>query len=264
MKSQDNTVGIVIPTLGTRVNFLLDCVKSVRAAGSVHLTIVCGMDARQILEGHGVTPDQWVDDPGGGAARAINAGVRFLPKSIRYVGWIGDDDLLEPNSIDSITPKFERGVVAAFGGCRYIDDLNNILFLNGSSRIAVPLMKYGPNLLPQPGSLIDRNSWESVGGLDESLKWTFDLDLFIKLSRLGRIIHIPRTLASFRWHDDSLTAGAREGSVNEASCVRVRSMPQVIRIAARGWEPLVRLAILKAGHRVSKKVRQRQRKNGAL
>lgn len=263
MESQETAVGIVIPTLGTRLDFLLDCVESVREAGPAHLTIVCDQDARQDLESHGVHPDQWVDDPGGGAARAINVGVRSLPPSIRFVGWIGDDDLLEKDSLASVTREFVNGVVAVFGACRYVDHANNVLFVNKSGRMAVWLMKYGPNLVPQPGSLIDRKCWESIDGLDESLKWTFDLDLFIKLSQLGHLIHIPRILASFRWHDDSLTAGAREGSVIEASLVRVRSMPRFLGVASRCWEPLVRFAILKAGARVTKRVERLQRKNEA-
>ena len=57
MESQETAVGIVIPTLGTRLDFLLDCVESVREAGPAHLTIVCDQDARQDLESHGVRPD---------------------------------------------------------------------------------------------------------------------------------------------------------------------------------------------------------------
>ena len=60
-------------------------------------------------------------------------------------------------------------------------------------------MQFGPQLLPQPGSLFDRAVFERVGGLDESLKWAFDLDLFLKLRGCGRVEFVDAPLAEFRW-----------------------------------------------------------------
>jgi hypothetical protein len=52
-----------------------------------------------------------------------------------------------------------------------------------------------------------------------------DLDLFLRLRRRGRLIAVPRTLASFRWHPDSTTVRSEEASAEEADQVRMRYMP---------------------------------------
>lgn len=250
----EHSIGIVIPTLGDRPEFLAQCMASVREAGPAVVAIVASSEARAKLSAAGLTPELWIDDPGGGAARAINAGVARLPSCVLTVGWIGDDDLLEPNCLAEAQAGLSDSVVAVFGSCRYIDMMGSELFVNRSGRFAPYLMRVGPNLLPQPGSLISRSAWSDVGGLDESLRWTFDLDLFIRLSKFGKLRYANRVLASFRWHPGSLTAGARRGSVDEASQVRLRHMPRPLRFVAQTWEPIVRRIILIAGDRVTKRV----------
>jgi hypothetical protein len=96
-----------------------------------------------------------------------------------------------------------------------------------------------------------------VGGLDESLKWAFDLDLFLKLRRQGKFLFINEPLAEFRWHEGSLSVGSRQGSVNEASKVRQRYLPAGVRQLSVVWEPVLRKIILFAGTRVSKRVSPR-------
>jgi 2-phospho-L-lactate guanylyltransferase (CobY/MobA/RfbA family) len=43
--------------------------------------------------------DQFVVDPGSGLPEAINKGLAELPLEIEYINWLGDDDLLKPESI---------------------------------------------------------------------------------------------------------------------------------------------------------------------
>lgn len=254
----EHTIGIVVPTLGDRPEYLAQCVRSVRSAGSAVLGIVCSDSAQRSLTMAGVEPDLWIMDPGGGAAAAINSGIASLPEHVTAVGWIGDDDLLEPETLQVLASLLDRASAAVFGACRYVDRDSSELFVNRSGRYAPLLMRLGPNLLPQPGSLIRRSAWDAIGGLDESLKWTFDLDLFIRLGTQGKLVHTNRVVASFRWHSGSLTAGSRQGSVDEASQVRVQHMPRLIRPFARLWEPAVRRTILMAGNRVTQRISQRQ------
>ena len=256
------SVGIVIPTLGDRPEYLAECLSSVRLAGPAVVAVVATPAVQEALRIAGIDPDIWIDDPGGGAARAINAGIAHLPEEIEAVGWIGDDDLLERNTLLDLEQEIGGHAAAVFGACRYIDNRGSELFVNRSSRLAPVLMRIGPNLLPQPGSLIARSAWVAVGGLDESLRWTFDLDLFIRLRKVGRLHRVDRILASFRWHPGSLTAGARQGSVDEASKVRLQHMPPPLRVVARMWEPAVRRVILIAGNRVTGKITRRNSAGG--
>ena len=251
-------IGIVIPTLGDRPEYLEESIASIRRGGDSYILIVRPIKAKSIDENLTDKVDSIIDDPGTGLARAINEGIRNFPAEIQFVSWLGDDDRLTTQSLSkaSRTLEIESSAVFVFGQCQYIDGAGNPLWLNKSGKWTELLMLYGPQLIPQPGSLFRRSSFEQVGGLDESLKWAFDLDLFLKLRKVGKFGFLKEPLAEFRWHDGSLSVGSRQGSVDEASKVRRRHLPQGIKLASVVWEPLLRKIILFAGQRMSKRILQ--------
>jgi GT2 family glycosyltransferase len=252
-------IGIVIPTLGDRPEYLSESIESIRRGGDSYILIVRPVKARSIDENLADKVDRIIDDPGTGLARAINEGISSLPSEIQFASWLGDDDRLTAGSLDKATTALEdeSAAVFVFGQCQYIDGAGNFIWLNKSGKWTSPLMLCGPQLIPQPGSLFRRSSFEMVGGLDESLKWAFDLDLFLKLRRQGKFLFINEPLAEFRWHEGSLSVGSRQGSVNEASKVRQRYLPAGVRQLSVVWEPVLRKIILFAGTRVSKRVSPR-------
>ena len=250
-------VGIVVPTLGTRPDFLVQCVKSIRSAGACTIAVVrppdvdLGDEVRTLV-------DTEVDDPGTGLAAAINVGLRAFPSDVSLVNWLGDDDRLTPGSLVTAASWLASSdAVGVFGQCRYIDEDGHELWVNRSGSYSVALMRVGPQLIPQPGSLFSREAFERCGGLREDLSWAFDLDLFLKLRRLGQLRFIPEVLAEFRWHPGSLSVGGRLGSVTEASKVRIERHPVPIRQMSRLWEPLVKQIILLAGKQMNRRMSAR-------
>lgn len=247
-------VGIVVPTLGTRPDFLEQNLKSIRAAGDAHISIVAPkrFDASKLIS-QGLA-DQFVEDPENGLASAINEGIMQLPAEIKYVNWLGDDDILAEGSINKTSKELEKDDKASlvFGACDYIDSTGKRIWKNKSGKWAVPLLRFGPDLIPQPGALFRRDAFNKVGHLSSDFGWAFDFDLFIKLSKAGKAIYLPDTLACFRWHPDSLSVGLRKKSVAEASAVRKSHLPGWIRPISLIWEYPVMKATLIAGNRVSK------------
>jgi len=253
----NSKVGIVVPTLGKRPEYLEQCLNSISDAGhngnSVFVVLVApsGFDASKYLAEGKV--NLLIQDNGLGLADAINFGFSAMPNNIEYINWLGDDDMLSPDSIN-ITSAYldkESRSVMVFGGCDYMDGAGNIVWKNGSGPHAVPLMRFGPNLVPQPGALFRRSSFWEVGGLDTEYAWAFDLDLFIKLSKIGKLSYLNATLSRFRWHPASLSVEYRRKSVTEASAVRVSQLPAIIRPISALWEYPVREATLIAGNRVT-------------
>jgi GT2 family glycosyltransferase len=248
-------IGIVVPTLGTRPKYLEQCLRSIRGAGNVLIRIVIPDSVSLPAE---ITPDlydQVIADPGMGLAAAIHAGLISFPESVKYINWLGDDDLLKPESLEMTSRALQQNkeAVFVFGGCDYIDSSNQLIFTNKSGKYAVLLMRCGPQLIPQPGSLFRRDAYLKIGGLNTELKWAFDLDLLIRLSQIGKFKFLNRTLASFRWHEDSLSVGGRDGSVREASHIRKLFLPAVLRPISEIWELPMRTAIMYAGTKVSRR-----------
>ena len=250
-------VGIVVPTTGSRPEYLPQALLSIREAGNAYVILVGkkGVDASKLLSAKLI--DEYFDEPGEDVASAINFGIRVMPESVQFVNWLGDDDLLTPGSIDTALVRLDQADSPAlvFGGCTYIDHLGREIFTNKSGAWAGLLMRFGPQLIPQPGALFRRNLFEKVGGLNTQYGWAFDFDLFISLSKIGKIVFLPIVVSKFRWHKDSLSVKRRRESVSEASAVRKANLPTVLRPISELWEWPVRQATYFAGTRVSKRIK---------
>jgi hypothetical protein len=178
-----------------------------------------------------------------------------------YANWLGDDDLLKPGSLSSSISVLDQKqeVVMAFGACDYIDSHGEIVWENRSGGWAVPLLRFGPDLIPQPGALFRRSTFNAVDGLRTNLGWAFDFDLFLRFSKAGKLQYLNQTLAQFRWHPESLSVEHRKKSVAEASQVRVSHLPVFLRAISFIWEYPVRQATLIAGKRVTAKAQSKAR-----
>lgn len=250
-------VGIVVPTTGSRPEYLPQALLSIREAGKAYVILVGkkGVDASKLLSAKLI--DEYFDEPGEDVASAINFGIRAMPESVEFVNWLGDDDLLTPGSIDSALERLNQAdaPVMVFGGCTYIDHLGREIFTNRSGPWATALMKCGPQLIPQPGALFRRDLFERIGGLRTELGWAFDFDLFLSLSKIGKFAFLPRVVSKFRWHPGSLSVGSRRDSVSEASAVRKSHLATFPRAISELWEWPVRQATYVAGVRVSKRLK---------
>jgi GT2 family glycosyltransferase len=203
--------------------------------------------------------DSEAQDPRKGLPAAINFGIKALPSEVEFVNWLGDDDLLSKDALfvaEELMSQ-ESQPVMVFGACNYIDSNGEVIWTNHSGQWAVPLLRFGPDLVPQPGALFRRSAFDAVGGLSTDFGWAFDFDLFIRFSKLGKLKYIDRTLASFRWHPESLSVEHRRMSVAEASAVRIRHLPAFLRWISGVWEFPVKLATLRAGKTVSSKARKK-------
>ncbi len=251
-------VGIVVPTLGTRPDFLKECLESIKHAGNAHVCIVAPKDFnyKPLIE-HGLV-DQFVIDPGSGLPDAINAGFSKLPSDIEYINWLGDDDLLSVGSLEEATKVLESepNTVLIFGSCDYVDPTGKTIWTNRSGQWASVILRFGPNLVPQPGALFRRSAFDKAGKLRAEFKWAFDFDLLLNLKKIGRLRFLSQTLASFRWHPESLTVEFRKKSVEEASRVRILHLPRILKPISWLWEYPVKKATFLAGLRVSQKAKQ--------
>lgn len=245
-KPSDGRVLLIIPTLGERAQLLRHAITSVvqQEGCDVDLVLVMpsGSPAQQIAEESAV---RVVRDPGAGLSAALNAGIAAADPSCQYFAWLGDDDLLRPNALRAAVAALgsEPMAVMVYGRCDYVDDGGRTIFVSRAGPWAERLIGFGPNLIPQPGSLMRLDAVRAVGGLDEKLKFAMDLDLFLKLRHFGRLRALPQTLAAFRWHADSLTVANQKESIDEADRVRRRNLGMLASIAWPIWRWPVRWSL---------------------
>ena len=238
--------------------------RSLRAAGDCHVLVSCPEPTPEqivlieTLKKEGLIDQQRVETPGRSLPKKIDDALRSLPDNCHLIAWLGDDDLLTSGSLTLAQAKLEAtpDAVMVYGGVDYIDKNGTVLFTNPSSQFHEKLLRFGPQLIPQPGALWRRSAFEEVGGLSNEFGLAFDFDLFLKLSKIGKLTHIDQTLAQFRWHPDSLSVKRRWQSAAEASRVRRKYYSGLMRYLWVVWEPLVTVATWAAGKLVQLRVSQ--------
>ena len=256
--SQDPSVLVVLPTLGTRNVRLREALASIdqqRSGLGVTVALVVpkgALEARHIAAEFGAIV---VDDPGRGMSAAMNAGRQIVTTETATI-WLGDDDTYEPGGLATLFHLLAAApdAVVAYGGCKYVDDSGQTMWVSQAGSVASHVIGCGPNLIPHPAAMIRLDALESVGGYDESLGLVMDLDVFLKLKKTGRFVSTKKSVASFGWHDESLTVAGRIDSEREARMVKRKHLPKWLRPVSWVWEWPVAWASRLAAHTLNRRV----------
>ena len=246
---------IVVPTLGTRPELLKESISSIRDQSvTVDIAIVSPPSrvVSDLADNLGIT---WIEDPNKGLAAAINLGVNEAVQDHSYVSWLGDDDLLTPDSLSLTTSALDGhpDAVLAYGPCRYINARGSHLWTNQAPSWVVPVLAWGPQLVPQPGMLVRATAWREVNGLDETYSMAFDFDLLLRLKKVGRFTRVSQPVSCFRWHADSLTVDDRARNLDESERAKRTALAPQFRRWTWLWEPPVRWATRVAARRVQRR-----------
>lgn len=222
---------VVIPTLGTRPELLEQALDSIVAQGDIARAVLVSppgaVEAIDAAKRRGI---EWVEDPATGISAAVNAGVRAR-RDEEFYAWLGDDDLFRDGGLHALAHILDTNseAVLAFGACEYILDDGSVIATNRAGDLASWLLPWGPDLIPHPGTMVRLDALEAAGFFDETLVFTLDLDLFLKLRKKGPFLCTSKVVSAFRWHPKSLTVSDRKGSSREAIMVKARHLPRFLR-----------------------------------
>lgn len=221
-KVQQPLVSVVTPCLNA-AEFLDETIRSVLAQDYPNLEYLV-MDAGStdgtlaILERYQGRLE-FVSAPDGGAADAINRGFRKARGEI--VAWLGADDLYLPGAISAAVAALaaDSAAAAVYGEGYWIgtDGANLGRYPTVAPYNAGAFRRECP--ICQPACFMRRDAVEAVGGLDASLHWAFDYDLWIRLSQRYPFRAIPQYLAQSRMHPRNKSLGGKQRMFEE--CIQV-------------------------------------------
>lgn len=171
----------------------------------------------------------------GGQSDAIAKGLAMA--SGRILGWLNADDLLEPGALAIVAAAFAAHpeAPAVSGACWTIDEEGVITGRinpppNGSRAGLLDC----PRNLAQPATFFRAEAYRQTTGVDPRLRYAMDVDLWLKLARLGPVVTLrDQILARFRTHGSAKSSVAATAMVREDLRVRWRhGMPILGRTSA--------------------------------
>jgi glycosyltransferase involved in cell wall biosynthesis len=176
----------------------------------------------------------WVCQPDQGQADAINKG--FARNSGEILAWLNSDDTYAPGAVRAAA-EFLRDnpkVALVYGDANFIDSHGELI---GPCVHVEPfdrerLSRYS-DFIVQPAAFFRRSAFEAVGGLNPSLNWMLDWDLWMRLAERYEVAYLPRVLANYRWLGDSKTASGgwrRLEEIEEFFRQRGRASPAYVRL----------------------------------
>jgi glycosyltransferase involved in cell wall biosynthesis len=166
---------------------------------------------------------RWISEKDKGQADAIARG--FKQTSGEIIGWLNADDVLKPGAVKAIVEAFRinHSVALVYGNADFIDAGGHRI---GPCTVVEPynrhrLVHFGDYII-QPAAFFKRKAYEAVGGLDTTLNWAMDWDLWLRLTESFEALFIMAELASYRWLGSNKTAEGGFARLGEVETVARR------------------------------------------
>jgi glycosyltransferase involved in cell wall biosynthesis len=199
--------------------------------------------SREWLQAHPELGCRLVFEKDDGQTAALRSG--FEQATGELLGWLNSDDVLEPGALAEVHEVFaaDPDVVMVSGACLFVDPDGKVL-----GAMATPPRPTYEDLVrtrlnpPQPSTFFRADAYRRAGGLDTSLNLAMDVDLWLKLAKLGKYVVLPdRVLARYRVHAAAKSERLAVASAREDLKVRRRNG---MRWRSQAGEELLRKAYI--------------------
>ena len=209
-------ISIIVPVFNV-ADYMKACLDSIldQKYENLQLIVVDGGSTDgtlEIIKDYESRLSYWVSEYDEGQAHAINKGLAVADGDI--VNWINGDDLMEPGSLERLNRAYTLNSEANIfcGVLRIVDESNEhvqkeyIQFVGKTVDQSIWNTK-----MAQPSTFYRLEVVRKLGGINQSLHYVFDLELYYRyLVACGveNIVEIPFPIARFRLRIDAKTAVA--------------------------------------------------------
>ena len=153
-----------------------------------------------------------ITKPNGGVTSALNAGLKVARGE--FVARMDADDIADPQRFEAQVEHMRANPEVVAVGCQVTHMTAHGVNLSLSplyathEAIAECLWNGNSSAMPHFGSFMRRAALSQIGNYREEFRTAQDLDLFLRLSEIGKLGNVPRSLMRYRVHEGSV--GARK------------------------------------------------------
>jgi len=179
---------------------------------------------------------RWVSERDKGQTDALTKGFRVARGDI--FAWLNSDDIYLPGALQTVSWFFcnNSEIGLFYGDAHYCDAAGTIIGRYRTEDFDSDKLAWY-NFICQPSAFFRREAFDMVGGLDESLHYSMDFDLWIRIGRCFPCHHIPESLSKYRLHDASKT-------IRDETLIKNCEEGLAVAIKHYGWAPLTRVYTL--------------------
>ncbi len=143
---------------------------------------------------------RFVSEADRGQTHALNKAVAQTSGDV--IGWLNSDDTFEPGAIRAAVDFFAAhpDVDLVYGDANFVDAADrHIARCAHVEPFSFHRLVHVTDFIVQPAAFFTRRAFLAVGGGDESLHYTMDYDLFLKIASRFKVAYVPRLLANYKW-----------------------------------------------------------------
>lgn len=151
----------------------------------------------------------WISEKDNGQSDAINKG--FAKATGEILAWLNSDDLYMPGVLNKITSYFKENLhqpVLLMGECIHFTDFLGVNKVWGSNVVKKHNESDLSNIdyVIQPSTFWNRTAFEITKGVETSLNYTFDWDMYLKMQQSNvQFTTLNSVLSMYRIHDSHKT-----------------------------------------------------------
>jgi glycosyltransferase involved in cell wall biosynthesis len=144
----------------------------------------------------------WESEQDRGQPHAITKG--FERSTGEIMAWINSDDFYAPDALSAVARAFSQIETKWVTGISYIINADGVISNIFDRPVEDRKLWYKQCLYSQPSVFWQQDLWLKVGGIDESLQFAFDYDLWLKFVQIQPFAYwVDQQLSFFRHHFQS-------------------------------------------------------------
>jgi glycosyltransferase involved in cell wall biosynthesis len=176
---------------------------------------------------------RWLSEEDKGQAYALMKGFRMAEGEV--LAWLNSDDTYLPGALQSAANLFrdDPEIGLLYGAAYYCDAAGATIGKYRTEDFGLGKLAYS-NIICQPSTFFRKNTFEAVGGLDETLQFAMDYDLWVRIASRFPCRYLPQVLSTYRLHEASKTIRA---------LTLYENSEEALRLAMKyfRWAPLTRV-----------------------
>jgi glycosyltransferase involved in cell wall biosynthesis len=152
---------------------------------------------------------RWAQQDNQGQAATLNRGFAMAEGTL--LGYLSSDDVLLPGAISRFVNELRTNTdaVLAYPCYRVIDESGELLDTMTPPEYSRVESVRLQDTIVGPGALFRASALSRAGPLRTDLRYLWDSELWLRLSRVGRFVRVEEPLACWRRHGGALTLAER-------------------------------------------------------